>query len=128
MLDDRTVLRTDIAEQHVRLWNSKANRFGWESYLGVPPGSPGVTGLAAPARHEDLKGLPPAWIGVGTCDLFYDEDLTYGALLQDAGVPREMPIVEGAFHGFDVIRPQLGISRQSGPPSSTHSPPLGLAV
>ena len=34
MLDDRTVLRTDIDTRHVRIWPPSSNRFGWESYLG----------------------------------------------------------------------------------------------
>jgi acetyl esterase/lipase len=111
MLDDRTVLRTDIDERQFRLWNNRANRLGWHSYLGVPPGAGGVSGLAAPARHEDLAALPPAWIGVGTLDLFHDEDLAYADRLRQAGVPCEVHVVEGAFHGFDSVRPGAGVSR-----------------
>ena len=111
MLDDRTVLRTDIDERPFRLWNQKANRFGWMSYLGREPGSSGVSGLAAPARHEDLAGLPPAWIGVGTCDLFHDEDLVYARRLEDAGVTCSLHVVEGAFHGFEGVVPKAGVSR-----------------
>jgi acetyl esterase/lipase len=112
MLDDRTVLRTDIDERRFRLWNNEANRLGWASYLGVTPGSDGVDPLAAPARCDDLAGLPPAWIGVGTLDLFHDEDLAYAERLAAAGVPCEVTIVEGAFHGFDGIRPKAGVSRR----------------
>jgi acetyl esterase/lipase len=112
MLDDRTVLRTDIDERQFRLWNNRANHFGWQSYLGVPPGGDGVGGLAAPARHDDLAGLPPAWIGVGTLDLFHDEDLAYADRLRQAGVPCEVHVVDGAFHGFDSVRPGAGVSRQ----------------
>lgn len=111
MLDDRTVLRTDIDERPFRLWNQKANRFGWKSYLGQEPGSPGISGLAAPARHDDLAGLPPAWIGVGTCDLFHDEDVAYARRLQAAGVACQLDVVEGAFHGFEGVAPKAGVSR-----------------
>ncbi len=111
MLDDRTATRTDIDERHLRLWNNKANRFGWQSYTGLPPGSPGVTGLAAPSRHGDLSGLPPAWIGVGTLDLFHDEDVAYAGRLESAGVPCRLDEVDGAFHGFDAIRPKSGVAR-----------------
>jgi acetyl esterase/lipase len=110
MLDDRTATRTDIDEHRFRLWNNRSNRFGWQSYTGLPPGSPGVSGLAAPARSEDLSRLPPAWIGVGTLDLFHDEDLAYAARLEQAGVDCDVVEVEGAFHGFDLIRPQAGVS------------------
>jgi acetyl esterase/lipase len=110
MLDDRTATRLDIDERNFRLWNVKANRFGWQSYLGHPPGGAGVTGLAAPARSDDLRQLPPAWIGVGTLDLFHDEDVAYADCLKAAGVECELDVVVGAFHGFDLIRPKAGVS------------------
>jgi acetyl esterase/lipase len=110
MLDDRTATRA-MDETRVRLWNNKANRFGWQSYTGHAPGSAEVTGLAAPARCEDLAGLPPAWIGVGTLDLFYDEDVDYASRLADAGVKCELETVPGAFHGFDSIRSGAPVSK-----------------
>jgi acetyl esterase/lipase len=103
MLDDRTGCRTGIDERHFRLWNNRSNRFGWQSYTGLAPGSPGVTGLAAPARCDDLSGLPPAWIGVGTLDLFHDEDLDYAERLSAVGVECAVVEVPGAFHGFDLV-------------------------
>ena len=109
--DDRTAARTDIDESNFRLWNNTSNRFGWQSYTGYPPGSVEVSGLAAPSRYDDLSGLPPAWIGVGTLDLFHDEDLAYESRLQEAGVNCELEIVQGAFHGFDIVRPNAGVSQ-----------------
>jgi acetyl esterase/lipase len=112
MLDDRTATRHDLDDRHTRLWNHRSNRFGWTSYLGDrAPGDPEVDPLAAPARHTDLTGLPPAWIGVGTHDLFLDEDLAYAAALEAAGVPCTVDTIGGAFHGFDSIRPTAGITR-----------------
>jgi acetyl esterase/lipase len=111
MLDDRTALRSDIDESHFRLWNIKANRFGWESFTGFPPGSPEVSEMAAPSRCDDLTGLPPAWIGVGTLDLFCQEDRDYARRLGEAGVPCQLEVIEGAFHGFDSIRPKAGVAR-----------------
>lgn len=102
MLDDRTVLRTDVDTRNLRLWNTGNNRFGWTSYLGREPGGADVTAYEAAARREDLTGLPPAWIGVGTLDLFYDEDVEYARRLVEAGVPCDLVIVHGAFHGFDT--------------------------
>jgi acetyl esterase/lipase len=111
MLDDRTATRVDVDERNFRLWNNKANRFGWQSYLGRPPGGVGVSGLAAPARVDDLGGLPPTWIGVGTLDLFHDEDAAYAERLQAAGVSCHLEVVPGAFHGFDLVRPKAGVSK-----------------
>jgi acetyl esterase/lipase len=103
MLDDRTVARTDHDTRDAIVWVAKSNRYGWTSYLGVEPGSPDVSPYAAPARREDLSGLPPAWIGVGTLDIFHDEDLVYAERLLDAGVPCGLVVVPGAFHGFDRL-------------------------
>jgi acetyl esterase/lipase len=112
MLDDRTTLRRDIDERGLRLWNNKSNRFGWMSYLGTEPGFPGITAPASPARAEDLSGLPPAWIGVGTLDLFCDEDIAYSKRLDEAGVECQLEVVEGAFHGFDGVAPRVDVSRR----------------
>lgn len=61
--------------------------------------------MAVPGRRKDLAGLPPAWIGVGTLDLFHDEDVVYAERLELAGVPCQLEIIPGVFHGFDgVIR------------------------
>lgn len=103
MLDDRTVLRADAASKHHRGWNANNNRHGWTTYTGGEPGRPGVSSYAAPARREDLTGLPPAWIGVGTLDLFHDEDVEYARRLNEAGVPCELYVVPGATHGFDQM-------------------------
>jgi acetyl esterase/lipase len=103
MLDDRTVTRTDHDTKHVRVWTAGSNRFAWQSYLGQAPGGPDVSPYAAPARREDLSGLPPAWIGVGTLDLFHDEDVVYAERLAAAGVPCQLFLVDGAFHGFDAL-------------------------
>ena len=111
MLDDRTTRRTDIDERVLRLWSAKSNRFGWRSYLGREPGGPGVPAYASPARREDLRGLPKTWIGVGTCDLFHDENLAYARRLTEAGVPCTLTIVEGAFHLFDLVGAKTAVVR-----------------
>lgn len=103
MLDDRTTARTDIGSRDVRVWTPKSNRFGWGAYLGGAVGGDDVSPYAAAARRDDLRGLPAAWIGVGTLDLFHDEDVEYARRLNAAGVPCELYVVNGAFHAFDAI-------------------------
>lgn len=107
MLDDRT--STDIDDSNSPTWSQKSNRFGWEAYLGKNFGKEEVPTHAVPARRCDLSGLPPAWIGVGTLDVFFDEDTIYAQRLKEAGIPCELEVVQGAFHGFDVFDPDLPI-------------------
>jgi acetyl esterase/lipase len=105
MLDDRTVGRRFDNPGH-RLWNQSSNKYGWSAYLGGADPE-----VAVPARHEDLSGLPPAWLGVGTLDLFHDEDVAYAERLKAAGVACEVEVVSGAFHGFDGVAPKAAVSR-----------------
>ncbi|WP_347976347.1 alpha/beta hydrolase [Microbacterium sp. ProA8] len=117
MLDDRTALRDDIDTRHLRMWSPASNRFAWSAYLGADADPPdgaadaGIRSSVVPARREDLHGLPPAWIGVGTLDLFHDEDVAYADRLVAAGVPCELSVVPGAFHGFDAVFRKAGVSR-----------------
>jgi acetyl esterase/lipase len=109
MLDDRTVLRTDIDDSNNFTWTQKSNQFGWESYLGKKCGADDVPAYSVPARRDDLSGLPPTWIGVGTLDIFHDEDVAYAQRLKECGIECEVEIVPDAFHGFDVFDPQIPI-------------------
>jgi acetyl esterase/lipase len=85
--------------------------FGWHSYLGREPGTRDVSPYAAPARRDDLSGLPPTWIGVGTADLFHDECVDYANRLGAAGVPTQLDVVPGGFHGFDVVGTHTSVVR-----------------
>jgi acetyl esterase/lipase len=106
MLDDRTVERPEAEHPNMRLWSQNSNRFGWASYLrGADPA------VAVPARRKDLAGPAPAWIGVGDFDLFHDEDLAYAERLKAAGVPCEVEVIAGAFHGFDVVLRKTAVAR-----------------
>jgi acetyl esterase/lipase len=112
MLDDRTGSSQPARPETGRfIWTAASNRFGWSSLLGMPAGGARVPAGAVPARRTDLAGLPPAFIGVGTLDLFLDEDLAYAAALTAAGVPVDLRVVPAAFHAFDGVAPQAPASR-----------------
>jgi acetyl esterase/lipase len=104
MLDDRTCM---LAEPHPYtgefIWTREANRFGWTSLLGQEPGGPDVSPYAAAARAETLEGLPATFINVGALDLFLEEDLEYARRLIRAGVPTELHVYPGAYHGFRMV-------------------------
>lgn len=106
MLDDRSGHAVGTDDSKHRLWSRASNRWGWSCYLGDADRN-----IAVPARHDDLSGLAPAWIGVGTADLFHDEDLVYAERLQAAGVPCDVEVVPGAFHGFDGVAAKAQVSQ-----------------
>lgn len=113
MLDDRTG-STRQAPPHIGtlVWTPESNRRGWTALLGVPAGAAEVPQGAVPARVANLTGLPPAFIGVGDIDLFVEEDVAYAQRLINAGVPVELNVVPGAFHGFYSISPDAPITKQ----------------
>lgn len=101
MIDDRTCVTPDphpFAGAFV--WTPQANAFGWRALLGQAPGAEGVSPYAAAARAADVSGLPPTYIATGALDLFLEEDLTFAQRLMRAGVPVELHVYPGAFHGF----------------------------
>ena len=63
------------------------------------------------ARHEDLRGLPPTWVGVGTLDLFHDEAVAYARRLAQVDVPTSIEVVRGAFHDFTTLAPRAEVSK-----------------
>nr|WP_305729555.1 alpha/beta hydrolase [Pseudomonas yamanorum] len=84
----------------------KTNYFAWASYLGCDPTIGGYPTYAVPAQRSELAGLPSAWIGVGTLDLFHDDNAEYGKRLRESGVACVTYVVEGGYHAFEVRNPK----------------------
>ncbi len=112
MLDDRNITESSHAIQDPRLWNRTANGQGWNAYLAGRAGADDVSPYAAPARATDLAGLPPAYINVGDLDLFVDEDVAYAQALMRAGVPAELHVYPGAFHGSNMFVSRSPLSKR----------------
>jgi acetyl esterase/lipase/NAD(P)-dependent dehydrogenase (short-subunit alcohol dehydrogenase family) len=111
MIDDRGT--TESSRMRVPLWPRAANQLGWGAYLGPAAASPGVPAYAAPARAADLHGLPPAYLCVGTADLFRDENVEYARRLMRDGVEVELHVHRGVPHGFHVLAPASKAARRS---------------
>ena len=108
MLDDRMI--TTSSGWEVPIWPPASNDFGWSAYLSGRRGADDVPIHAAPARAEDLSGLPPTFICVGALDGFLDEDVDYANRLLRAGVPTELHVYPGAPHGFDLLMPDSEVA------------------
>jgi acetyl esterase/lipase len=105
MLDDRTCTTTD-PHPHTGhyVWTPESNRFGWSSLLGKAPGGPDVDCYAAAGRAKDLSGLPQTFISIGALDLFLEEDTAYALRLTRAGIPVELHVYPGAYHGYQMAQ------------------------
>jgi triacylglycerol lipase len=104
-LDDRT---GTVGDHHHParefVWPRHNNRFAWRAFLGHEPGGADTSPYAAPARAENLAGLPPTFLMTGALDLFADEGVAYARRLMQAGVACELHVYPGAFHGFDLSK------------------------
>lgn len=101
MVDDRQVTTSSQLEG-LAVWSRESNTYGWRSYLGDRYGTGAIPAYAAPARAEDLTGLPPALVCVGGADGFRDEDIEYAKRLGQAGVLTELHVYPGAPHGAQL--------------------------
>ncbi|MFF6774676.1 alpha/beta hydrolase [Streptomyces sp. NPDC012637] len=103
MLDDS--LETYSARQMsgVDVWDLTSHATVWRAYLGDLHGSAELPPYAAPARATDLSGLPPAYVEVGSAEMFRDEGVAYANLIWQSGGQAELHVVPGACHGFDGL-------------------------
>ena len=103
MIDDRAVTTSSQEIEQPGVWNRVSNGHGWRAYLGERAGTDDVPIYAAPARAtvDELRGLPSTYIDVGELDPFRDEDIAYASHLLQAGVPCELHVTPGVFHGSE---------------------------
>lgn len=108
MLDHRNVTQSSERIVDERVWSRSANLSAWRAYLGGADPSP----YASPTVADDLSGLPPAYINVGTLDLFLDECVDYATRLNAAGVSCDLRVYAGAFHASNVLCAHTPVSQR----------------
>jgi acetyl esterase/lipase len=111
MLDDRNKTVSSHQVDGVGIWARTSNDTGWNALLGERRGTESVSIYAAPARASDLSGLPPAFIDVGSVEVFRDEAVTYASRIWEAGGNAELHVWPGGFHGFDSLAPHAAVSQ-----------------
>ena len=108
MIDDRQMTNSLEADGFY-VWNREWNEFAWRSYLGSHYGSDPVPPYAAAARTRDLRGLPPAFVTVGSIDGFRDQDVEYAMRLNQARVGCELHVLAGLPHGYGLVPEASGV-------------------
>jgi len=115
MIDNTSTSASSYSITDRRIWNRNSNLQGWMHYLNRGDTSEKeaypASKYAAPTHASDLHGLPPAYIGVGSVDLFIDENRDYSERLNAAGVSSQIEIFNGGFHAFEFYVPDAQISR-----------------
>ncbi|MCU1614602.1 MAG: alpha/beta hydrolase [Frankiales bacterium] len=103
-LDDRLETESMRRFGDTPVWDSAKAQLSWDAYVGTGvPGTAAVSPYAAPARAEDLRGLPPAYINVMEFDPLRDEGVAYAVALAAAGVSVELHLFPGTYHGSSNI-------------------------
>ncbi len=111
MLDDRTTTPDESLVPFLT-WTYDDNVTGWGALLGADAGTDAVPAYAAPARAQDLSGLPPTYVDVGDLDIFRDEDVEYARRISATGTPVELHVHPGVPHGFEAYAPDADVSRR----------------
>ena len=111
MLDDRNTETS--RDNHAPNWNTKRNHKAWKRYLRDAWGTDLVSPYAAPARREDVSGLPPCYTYVGAIEPFCRETVDYVERLKQAGIEAEADVYPDWFHAYDLIFPMKKVSREA---------------
>ncbi|MFE9844075.1 alpha/beta hydrolase [Streptomyces goshikiensis] len=113
MLDDRGGTFSSRQMSGLGGWDLTSHATAWRALLGDRYGAADLPPYAAPARATDLRGLPPAYVEVGSADMFRDEDVAYANALWRAGGQAELHVWPGACHGFDGLAPRAALTRDA---------------
>jgi acetyl esterase/lipase len=111
-LDDRLETPSMVAFTETPMWNRPSAERSWRYYLGE--GANGDTSpYAAPARAEDLSGLPAAYVSTSEYDPLRDEGIIYALRLLQAGVSVELHQFAGTFHGSTILPAEVSRRQQA---------------
>jgi len=114
-LDDRLETPSMHSFVDTPMWNRPNAELSWQFYLGkgYQRGADNVPHHAAPARCDDLSGLPPAYISTMEFDPLRDEGVLYALRLMQAGVATELHSFSGTFHGSSLFATAQVSQRES---------------
>ena len=80
-------------------WSAVENRRAWSMVLAAT--DPDEARFNTPGRVENLAGLPPALLEVGSAETFRSEVIDYATRIWRAGGAAELHVWNGGYHGFE---------------------------
>lgn len=111
MLDDRNRTVSSHQFNDVGIWDRVTNDVGWTALLGEGHASREVSPYAAPARANNLGGLPPTYLLAAGGEVFRDEAVEYASRVWAAGGSLDLHVYAGAMHSYKQLAPGSPISR-----------------
>src|SRR5947209_11370457 len=111
MLDDRPGSPSMERLTARRTWHRELNRTAWQAYLGHLADVP-LHAAPGRANVDDLRGLPPVHLDVGTLDGFFDESVSFALRLAQADVPLDLLVTPRATHGSEHLNVEAPTSRR----------------
>ena len=103
LIDDRCETPSMKDGAGLYIWDYQNTLDAWDQYIGTERSN--VSLYAAPARADDLSGLPPTYVMTCEHDPLRDEAIIYAMRLMAAGVQVELHNYPGTVHGFDFLIP-----------------------
>ena len=103
VLDDRLDQPSYAQARDAEGFNSRGAIGMWLHYLGEDYDRERTSPYAAPARAENLAGLPPAFIQTNGLDPLRDEGVQFALRLMAEGIDVELYNAPGLFHGAEPL-------------------------
>ena len=113
MLDDRNTTPVAALEPFA-VWSYNDNISAWTALLGQDViGTDKASPYAAPARAQNVDGLPPTYLEVGELDIFRDESIALAGRIAAANISLEFHVHPGVPHGFEALAPEIDVSKRA---------------
>lgn len=101
VIDVRMTSESMLMFDDVPIWNNGLTKKMWSLYLRNT--SKEIL-YGAPLNHHDFSDLPDGYLEVAEFDCLRDEGLLYAETLRNMGIDIQVEMVEGVFHGYDMLQ------------------------
>lgn len=109
MLDDRGDTVSAHQYESTGVWSREQNAAAWSA--AQPSGSSAA--FPVPARAASYAGLPPAYLSVGSAEVFRDEVVSFADRVWREGGAAELHVWSGAPHAFEALAPDAVVTNAS---------------